>query len=271
MGDNEKEFDIGKIRGSIGERVKTLLSPDRCEGLTNVDIYNKIYGNTGTGEPSKKNKISALRRGEVSTDMEELIRIAHAMDVSLDWLMLGKGDPPPELQGNLTPKTTSSDETTPADTARGFLTSLMCLSLARYVHDFKIDYSCENYYHHKINISFKFEPFESAEPYYDCDDDCYYPDYYQCDTVSYLTLGFRCLSNPKYHLLDLPNDDKAYFDVKTGKYNEILDFIPSDKELSDYKRKCTCCAGFGYIPDNFLPLKKGSILYIPKSYDSKKD
>lgn len=94
MGNNEKEIDIGKIQDSIGKRVRKLLSPDRCEGLTNVDIYHKIYGNTGAGEPSKKNKISALRRGEVSFNMEELIRIAHAMDVSLDWLVFGKKEPP---------------------------------------------------------------------------------------------------------------------------------------------------------------------------------
>ncbi len=220
MGDNEKEFDIGKIRGSIGERVKTLLSPDRCEGLTNVDIYNKIYGNTGTGEPSKKNKISALRRGEVSTDMEELIRIAHAMDVSLDWLMLGKGDPPPELQGE---RETADDNLEPGNTVRGFLSSLMCLSLAQYVFDLNFKMKTTNYFQHEFNISFSIKSMADDES----------QDYWQCDTVSYLTEGLRNLAG--YNLFCIHVDDDGLFKLKGNKYSEMLRSIPQQRYLLDYR------------------------------------
>ncbi len=108
MGDNKKEIENKEIHDSFGERFKALLSSFKRDDLTNVDIYNKIYGNKNIDDSSKKNKISNLRNGKTVT-LDDLIAISRAFDISLDRLVFGKEKTPArDTKGNK--KNTPSEE-----------------------------------------------------------------------------------------------------------------------------------------------------------------
>lgn len=265
MGNNKKEIDLDEIRGAAGKRIIELLapkSPNQGDGLTNVEIYNKIYGNKDIDDASKKNKISALRRGEISKNMDELICIAHAMNVSLDWLVFGEGDPPPELQEKEESASdkkerptqheenkvdNNEEETIPTeDTVDGLLWALVNLSLCDYVRDFKIEAHGHDFFYHDVKISFSIYP----------DDD------YQSDTVSYLIDALQRFSDSQS--LSLPNNDDYNYYEKLAKSGEIVRRIPPNQWLNDraselewtFEEECMHCVD--------LTRKIGIVL--PKNY-----
>ena len=82
MGNSNQQYK------EIGNRINTLLSP-QDEGLTNIDIYNKIFGDDKKSDSAKKNKISDLRAGR-KISIDDLMLISSFFDVSLDWLVYGK-------------------------------------------------------------------------------------------------------------------------------------------------------------------------------------
>lgn len=81
--ENKASFD------SIGERINQLLSLKFSDGVTNVDIYNALYGNDKKQDSSKKNTISDLRAGR-GINLNILMLISQKFGVSLDWLVYGK-------------------------------------------------------------------------------------------------------------------------------------------------------------------------------------
>lgn len=89
MGNNENEIDNKEIYDSIGARITRLLSSFRDDGLTNLDIYHKIYGNREITEAAKKNKIADLCGGR-KINTNDLICISQTFGISLDWLVFGK-------------------------------------------------------------------------------------------------------------------------------------------------------------------------------------
>ena len=82
MGNSNQQYK------EIGNRINTLLS-SQDEGLTNIDIYNKIFGDDKKSDSAKKNKISDLRAGR-KISIDDLMLISSFFDVSLDWLVYGK-------------------------------------------------------------------------------------------------------------------------------------------------------------------------------------
>lgn len=227
MSDNEREIDIDGIYDSAAKRVADLLSSNRDDSQTNVDIYNKIYGNKKIDDASKKNKISALRRGKISKSMDELIRIAHAMDVSLDWLVFGKEEKSKSEKSTFEEPQTDK-ESTPY-TVRSFFKTLMYLSLAEYISDYKIEARGRDFFYHDINISFSIEPLSKIEG------DHSVP--WQCDTVTHLTRGLIELS--KYGLLNLPNNNGKNYLAKVSACKGILSNIPYEQGLTTYQKGCT--------------------------------
>lgn len=236
MGKKQKGFSKETL-STIAKNFALLVDHAKDnEGLPAAKVYDQIYGDEYCS--NKEDKISKMKHGKTITP-HDVMKIQAWKNLSLDWLVLGKGNPPPELQEN---GKNNSGENAPSDTVRGFLTSLMFLSLSRYVCDFRIKTNeredpddLERYYH-DVEISFSLIPFRGKGLCYNYDDDSHYYNSYhhECDTALYLDHGLRRLSSSKYRLLELPNDDPTMFDVKIKKYNEILDCIPPKQLLSDY-------------------------------------
>ncbi len=236
MGKKQKGFSKETL-STIAKNFALLVDHAKDnEGLPAAKVYDQIYGDEYCS--NKEDKISKMKHGKTITP-HDVMKIQAWKNLSLDWLVLGKGDPPPELQEK---GKNNSDEKVPSDTVCGFLISLMYLSLSRYVRDFRIkmtqrrdpdEWEC---CYHDVEISFSLIPFRGEGHYYDYDDDSHYysSDYYECDTALYLDHGLRRLSSSKYKLLELPNDDPTMFDAKIKKYAEILDRIPPNQLLSDY-------------------------------------
>lgn len=212
--DKETQSIIGKHFAALVDHAKEK------EGLTALAVYIQIYGDDNN--QYKENKISSMKNGTGITAYD-VMKIQAWKNLSLDWLMLGKGDPPPELQGK---KENTDDDLEPGNTVRGFLSSLMCLSLAQYVYDLNLKIKTQDYFHHKFNISFSIEPINDFP-----DDDCP-PHYWQNDSVSYLVQGLRTLAS--YNLFSTHCDNRGLFKLKGNKYTEILRAIPPQRYLLDY-------------------------------------
>ena len=88
-GIDPETFD--RIKKNISRLLTSSLGDDNAKkGPTNVEIYNQIYGDRDDiQDPSKANKIAALRRGD-GISLNDIIKIAAWKGLSLDWLILGK-------------------------------------------------------------------------------------------------------------------------------------------------------------------------------------
>lgn len=190
-------------------------------GHTAAKIYDQIYGD---GNPYGNDKITKLKQGKTVT-FQDVMKIQAWKDLSLDWLLLGKGDPPPELQEDLGEGKSTDSEAEP-DTVHGFLLSLMYLSTCRYIYDFRVFIRTDHFVSHQVKIFFSIPSFHDPAPEYD-----------QCDTVSYLTYGLQNLSVLNRTLFRLTNRDITNVQAKMTKYLEILETIPSGQRLSDYKKE----------------------------------
>ena len=75
-----------------------LVNKARERGFTAAEAYDQIYGISGgrKNRATKTGKMVALKDGDVS--ISDVMKIRAWKDLSLDWLLLGKGELPPELQ-----------------------------------------------------------------------------------------------------------------------------------------------------------------------------
>lgn len=267
MGRKQTGFDKETLE-NIGKHFASLVDYARDkENLTAKEVYQQIYGDDDIS--NKESKISQMKIGK-SITAYDVMKIQAWKNLSLDWLLLGKGNPPPELQE--TQERGSSDEWAASNTVRGFLTSLMCLSLAKYTRNMKIETHGHDYFYHDIHISFSFVPFDISPD--DDEDDKYYsldPDGDQCDTVSYLVQGLRALSSSKLRLLEMPTNDHGAHKLKIDKYDEILDSIPQNQTLDNYrceheKNFVTLDRAEMYFPNDFLPIIRKHFVCLPEKY-----
>ena len=229
--DEETRFMIGKSFAALVDHAKEK------DGFGASAVYIQIYGDDENRY--KENKISSMKKGD-SITLYDVMKIQAWKNLSLDWLMLGKGDPPLELQEKKKEKKKhDSNENATSDTVRGFISSLMLLSLVQYVRDFEIKLSQKwdsDYWEYFINISFTLVPFNGSGYYFDYDNNrrYYNSNYHECDSASSLVYGLCALSDPNCKLLELPNNEPILLNAKIEKYKEILDFIPPFYGLNDY-------------------------------------
>lgn len=75
-----------KIHAAIGSRIKQAL---KSLGMTQADLASKVLPLKGSGKP-QQDTISKWVNGTRSPTTIEWCMIAHVLNVSLDWLLLGK-------------------------------------------------------------------------------------------------------------------------------------------------------------------------------------
>ena len=119
-GIDPETFD--RIKKNISRLLTSSLGDDNAKkGLTNVEIYNQIYGDRDDiQDPSKANKIAALRRGD-GISLNDIIKIAAWKGLSLDWLILGKeptAKPPTAGHNSIGIKAEESEESIESFSAR---------------------------------------------------------------------------------------------------------------------------------------------------------
>ncbi len=99
MGRKQTGFDKDTL-DTIGKHFAALVDyAKEKEGLTASAIYKQIYDDDEIS--NKEDKISKMKRGE-SITAHDVMKIQAWKNISLDWLILGKGNPPPELQKGTT-------------------------------------------------------------------------------------------------------------------------------------------------------------------------
>ena len=228
-----------RIKDEIRRRI--LKIRDKC-GCTNNEQFSIFL----FGDKSSAKTIDSWTLGKEITipGLASLVTISCKTGASLDWLVFGKGNLPPELQKRqgkenkpyseteLEREEKTDNETEPGNTVQGFLAGLSSLSLRDYVQNFKIDVHGHDYFYHDVKISFSISPLQKPLDQKSHD---YQPLSYQCDTVSYLINGLRDLSNPL--LLSLPINDEILLSARKAKYKQILNAIPLGQKFSNREKK----------------------------------